>query len=98
MYLDYIWIGLGIAIAGYFIGEGLKNFGNSDAKNLFESLKSADEYELIKENEVHDVIGISKEDAKMLIKDHPDIPHIMINGHVYYPKKKLREWLMNIGN
>ncbi|RKQ32670.1 helix-turn-helix domain-containing protein [Oceanobacillus halophilus] len=97
MEFDFIWIGLGIAVAGFFIGEGLKNFNNPEAKSLFDSLDDV-QHGLIKENEVHDFMGISKEDAKTLIDEYPDIPHIKINKKVYYPKEKLRKWLMEIGN
>lgn len=41
-------------------------------------------------------MGISKEDAKVLIQEYPDIPHILINDKVYYPKEKLRKWLTNL--
>ena len=82
---------------GYFIGDGLKNFKNSNAKSLIDSLDEDDEHELIKENDVHYFMGISKEDAKSLIQEHSDIPHIIINSKVYYPKGKLRKWLLNLG-
>lgn len=95
---DLIWIGLGIAAAGYCIGDGLKNFKNPHAKNLIDSLDDDDEHELIKENAVHHFIGVSKEDAKSLIQEHPGIPHIVINGKVYYPKAKLKVWLLNLGS
>ena len=93
----FIFVAVGIAVAGYFIGDGLKNFKNPNAKNLLDSLDEEDEHELIKENDVHYFMGISKEDAKSLIQEHSDIPHIIINGKVYYPKEKLRKWLLNLG-
>ncbi|NEU32104.1 helix-turn-helix domain-containing protein [bacterium LRH843] len=99
MGFDFIWIGLGIAIAGYFIGNGLKNFKNPGG-NVLGGISGLfdedDEHELIKENDVHLFIGISKEDVKSLIQDHPEVPHITVNNKVYYPKARLREWLKNI--
>ncbi|ALX47510.1 hypothetical protein [Lentibacillus amyloliquefaciens] len=98
MELDFFWIALGIAAGGYFIGNGLKNFKNPDAKDsLGELFDYDDEHELIKEKDVHNLIGISKEDTKVLIQEHPDIPHVLINDKVYYPKGKLRKWLTNLG-
>ena len=97
MELDFFWIGLGIAAAGYFIGNGLKNFKNPDPQESISELLD-DEHELIKEKDLHYFIGISKEDTKSLIQDHPDIPHIIINNQVYYPKGKLKKWLTNIGD
>lgn len=98
MEFDLIWIAIGIAAAGYFIGNGLKNFKNPDAKDsLSELFEDDDEHELIKENNVHYFIGISKEDAKSLIQEYPDIPHVLINNKIYYPKAKLRKWLSDLG-
>ena len=94
---SFIWLGVGIAVAGYFIGDGLKNFKNPNAKNLIDSLNEEDVHEMIKENDVHYFMGISKEDTKSLIQEHTDIPHIIINSKVYYPKAKLRKWLLNVG-
>lgn len=91
-----IGISLGIAIAGFFIGNGLKNFKNPTQK-LFETFDE-DEMELIKESDLHYHIGVTKEDAKMLRKEHPDVPHLELNGNIYYPKKKLGEWLSEIGD
>ena len=42
-----------------------------------------DKYSLIPEKEIYYYIGVSKEDAKKLIQDHADIPHIKINGTNY---------------
>jgi len=98
MEIDFLWIGLGLAAFGYFIGDGLKNFKNPIAKSFVDSLNEDDEHELIKENEVHHFMGVSKEDAKKLIEEHPDIPHLNLNGHIYYPKSKLRKWLIEIGD
>ncbi|WP_249872298.1 DNA-binding protein [Oceanobacillus saliphilus] len=97
MEFDLIWLALGIAVAGYFIGNGLKNFKNPDAKSFSAIFDEDDEHELITENDVHHFMGISKEDAKYLIKEHSDVPHIIINNKVYYPRAKLREWLKNLG-
>ncbi len=94
-----VWIGIGIALAGYFIGEGLKNFKNpTNYKALMEGLSEDDTHELIKEKDIHYFMGISKEDAKNLIQEHPEIPHIKINDNIYYPKEKLRKWLMGLGD
>jgi hypothetical protein len=93
----FFWIAVGISVAGYFIGDGLKNFKNPNTKSLIDSLDEDDEHELIKENDVHYFMGISKEDAEFLIQEHTNIPHIIINSKVYYPKAKLRKWLLNLG-
>ena len=93
---ELIFLAGGIAAAGYFIGDGLKNFKNPTAKNIFDSLNEEEDYELINEKDVHYFMGISKDDVKTLTQEHSDIPHIIINGKVYYPKDKLRKWLLNL--
>src|SRR5690625_4338796 len=97
MELDFFWLALGMAALGYFFGDGLKNFKNPSAKDFLESLDEEDEHELIKEHEVDYFIRVSKEDARKLIEEYPNIPHIILNSKVYYPKAKLREWLMKVG-
>nr|WP_304219454.1 DNA-binding protein [Fredinandcohnia onubensis] len=95
--MGLLFLAIGIAAAGYFIGDGLKNFKNPEAKGVMEKLEEDDLYELIKEKDIAYHIGVSKEDAKQLIKEHPDIPHIVLNGTLYYPKSKLKQWLSNLG-
>lgn len=94
MELDLIWIGLGIAAAGYCIGNGLQNFKNPYAQGIFDD---DDEHELIQGKDVHHFIGVPKGDVQHLIKEYPNIPQIFINGKVFYPKVKLRKWLENLG-
>ncbi|SHG01509.1 DNA-binding protein [Ornithinibacillus halophilus] len=98
MDLGLLYLGLGLAAFGFFIGDGLKNFKNPSAKLSDAFDDEEEEYKLIKQNELYWVIGVSKEDAKKIIEEYPDIPHITIDGNVYYPKKKVKEWLMTIGD
>lgn len=93
MELDFFWLAVGIAIAGYCIGDGLKNFKNPNAKDWMDYLDEEEKHELIPEKYIHHYIGISKEDVAALIEEHPDIPHVQINGKKYFQKKKLRDWL-----
>lgn len=97
MGIDFFWLALGIAIAGYCIGDGLKNFKNPHAENLIDFLDDDKNHELIKEKDVHHFMGVSKEDAKSLIEEHSDIPHVIINGNVYFPREQLRKWLLKLG-
>ncbi|TSB47284.1 DNA-binding protein [Alkalicoccobacillus porphyridii] len=91
--LGLIALGGGVAIGGYFIGDGLKNFKNPSASsNHTEELEDWGQPKLIKQKDVHHHLGISKEDAHSLIKDYPTIPHLTINDQIYYPTKKLKKW------
>ncbi|MCM2677539.1 DNA-binding protein [Alkalicoccobacillus plakortidis] len=98
---EFFWLAVGMVGAAYFIGDGLKNFNNPNAKSLLSRFTEDDEWgppKLIKENQVHDYIGISKEDAKALVKDYPSVPHIKVNGQVYFPVKKLKAWADGLSN
>lgn len=88
------WLAIGIALAGYCIGDGLKNFKNPSAKTMMDYL--AEDNELIKEKDLHYSIGISKEDTKALIEKYPDIPSVELNGTLYFPRIKLREWMKSL--
>nr|WP_259545491.1 hypothetical protein [Heyndrickxia oleronia] len=45
-------------------------------KELLERLDENDEHGLLNEKDVHYFIGISKEDALALLKEHRSIPYI----------------------
>ena len=94
--MGFITIGIGLAVAGFFLCEGFfRNLKNPVSKTEFEL---EDEQELIKASELHHYLGITKADVKELMKTHSDIPHITINGKKYYAKEKVREWLLNISD
>ncbi|MCP3026966.1 helix-turn-helix domain-containing protein [Halobacillus sp. A5] len=93
-----ILLALGIAAAGYFIGEGLKNFKNPSAPDFLSKFDDDLDHQLVKEKDIHVFLGVSKEDGRQLIQDHPEIPHITINQNIYYPKEQLKAWVKKIGN
>ncbi|GAK14728.1 DNA-binding protein [Geomicrobium sp. JCM 19039] len=90
------WIGIGMIGAAYFIGDGLKNWKNPEAKGLTEKFmmeeSAGQQPKLIKQNHVHHYIGLSKEDSKRLIEEHAEVPHVVVNGNTYYPRKQLETW------
>ena len=96
--MEGFYIAIAIVVAAYLIADGLKNFGNPSSTSMMDMLDGEDGHELVKESEVHHVLGISKEDAHHLLQDHPEIPHIRINQTVYYPKEALRNWVTSIGD
>ncbi|WP_243387932.1 DNA-binding protein [Bacillus kexueae] len=90
--MGLVWIGIGIAAAGYFIGEGLNNFQNP-GYSLFSSFGEEREELLIPEKDLHVYLGIKKTDSKSFLEEYPDIPHIKISGSVYVFKEGLDEWV-----
>ncbi|MEC5424763.1 DNA-binding protein [Virgibacillus sp. C22-A2] len=82
----------GSSLEGVFTGL-FKEKGSSEI-SVFD--EDDDEYMLLNEGQVHQFIGISKEAVRTLVRDHSDVPHLMINNNVYYPKEKQRQWLLNL--
>ncbi len=80
-------------MAGYFIGEGLKQMNHPKA------YEKSDTY-LIKERDIHFYIGhflgITTTEAKQLAGDMTDIPYIEINGKKYVQKHLLKEWTFTL--
>ncbi|MGL5316499.1 MAG: hypothetical protein ACRC92_24800 [Peptostreptococcaceae bacterium] len=100
MGVEAILIAIGIAAAGYFIGEGI-SFGlvnfKSGKKNNEKTFKKAEppHNQLIREENISTWLGIPIEDGKELLKQYPEIPHIEINGKVYFIKEGLNDWISN---
>ncbi|WP_017697318.1 hypothetical protein, partial [Bacillus subtilis] len=72
-----VFLGIGIALAGYFIGEGLKQMNHTKGSEQNDIL-------LIKERDIYFYIGlflgITTTEAKQLAGDMADLPYIEING------------------
>lgn len=87
-------LGAGIAAAGYFIGEGLKNFKNPTSSSTDDIMKLIrDEPVLVKQEELHTYIGISKRDTESLLEKYQDIPRIELDNKTYVPYKQVMEWM-----
>ncbi|WP_338442437.1 hypothetical protein V5F86_10215 [Bacillus spizizenii] len=88
-----VFLGIGVALAGYFIGEGLKQMNHPKA------YEKSDPF-LIKERDIHFYIGhflgITTTEAKQLAGDMTDIPYIEINGKKYVQKHMLKEWTFTL--
>lgn len=89
-----LFLGFGIALAGYFIGDGLKNLGNPSDKNFWDHFKKRGQPDLIEASTVHRFTGIPKEDTKVLLQKQEDLPSVKLNGKIYFSKSHLREWLV----
>jgi len=85
MEMNFFWVAVGLALMGYFIGNGLKNFGRPD--------KTPTYYMFIKESDLEFYLNLSKEEVEELLNKHPDAPKIELKGTTYYPYKQFMEWL-----
>jgi hypothetical protein len=91
MEISLLWIGLGLAALGYFIGDGLKNFKNPG--------NSFSEYPmLIKEKDLHRYVGLTLDEVEELLQKYPDIPKIELKGTRYYQYHHFYEWLSTKDN
>lgn len=83
-----VFLGIGVALAGYFIGEGLKQMYQPKGNEQNDIL-------LIKERDIYFYIGhflgITTTEAKQLAGDMTDIPYIEINGKKYVQKHMLKD-------
>ncbi|MGK9268835.1 hypothetical protein K1Y82_10325 [Bacillus inaquosorum] len=88
-----VFLGIGIALAGYFIGEGLKQMNHPKVYEKSDTF-------LIKERDIHFYIGhflgITTTEAKQLAGDMTDLPYIEINGKKYVQKQSLKEWVFEL--
>ncbi|MBK4203206.1 hypothetical protein MOC98_09405 [Bacillus spizizenii] len=88
-----VFLGIGVALAGYFIGEGLKQMNHPKV------YEKSDPF-LIKERDIHFYIGhflgITTTEAKQLAGDMTDLPYIKINGKKYVQKQSLKEWVFEL--
>lgn len=88
-----VFLGIGIALAGYFIGEGLKQ------RNQTKGNEQNDIF-LIKERDIYFYIGlflgITTTEAKQLAGDMADLPYIEINGKKYVQKHMLKDWTFTL--
>ncbi|WGD86888.1 hypothetical protein P5621_10880 [Bacillus subtilis] len=88
-----VFLGIGIALAGYFIGEGLKQMNHPKAYEKSDTL-------LIKERDIYFYIGhflgITTTEAKQLAGDMTDLPYIEINGKKYVQKHMLKDWTFTL--
>ncbi|MBM0066884.1 DNA-binding protein [Alkalicoccobacillus gibsonii] len=100
--MDSVWFAIALIGFAYFIGDGLKHFKKGKPKSGNYSELLDDELwgtpKLVKESKIHDYTGLSKEDAKTLVKDYPSVPHLKVNGQIYFPLKKLKAWIDNLPN
>jgi hypothetical protein len=85
MEISFFWIAVGLAAFGYFIGDGLKNFGKPQKKLSYPYL--------IKEKELHYYFNLSKGEVEELLNKYPDAPKIELKGTTYYPYQQFIDWI-----
>lgn len=86
--MDALLIALGLALGGYFIGEGLKRQGSK--KN------ETDYYYFLQEHELTQWINLNTKELEQFLKNHPEAPKVIINGKTYYPAKQFKKWLTEL--
>ncbi|MBY6087776.1 DNA-binding protein [Priestia flexa] len=85
MDISFFWLAIGLAAFGYFIGDGLKNFGKPKEKTTYPYL--------IKERDLHYHFSLTREEMRELLSKYPDAPKIELKGKTYYPHHQFVEWL-----
>lgn len=83
-----IAVAIGLAIMGYFIGNGLKNIGKHDDAHPA--------YNLIRQEDLSMYLSLNPAEIDDLLKKYPDAPRLTLNGTTYYPYKQFVTWLAAI--
>ena len=103
-------LGVSIIIAGYFIGNGIRNgltcFNkgkvHTDETSMWDLLRMQDEdirqSKLVKKEYLCKYLGLSKQQLDNFLKQYSDIPSINVNGETYYIREELSEWLKDLYN
>lgn len=101
-------LGVSIIIAGYFIGNGIRNgltcFSkgevHKDETSMWDLLRMQNEdirqSKFVKKKYMRRYFGLSKKQLDNFLNQHLDIPSININGETYYIREELNEWMKNL--
>ena len=101
-------LGLSIIIAGYFIGNGIRNglicFSkgevHKDETSMWDLLRmekeDIEQSKFVKKKYLSRYFGLSKKQLDNFLNQHLDIPSININGETYYIREELNEWMKNL--
>ena len=101
-------LGLSIIIAGYFIGNGIRNgltcFSkgevHKDESSMWDLLRMQNEdvkqTKFVKKKYLRKYFGLSKKELDNFLNEYLDIPSININGQTYYIREELNEWMKNL--
>lgn len=84
--MEFFWLAVGIALMGYFIGDGLK-YINRPKK------KSSSTPTLIKEEDLPYYVQLTKKELEDLFKKHPNVPKIKLDGKNFYHYEQFCDWL-----
>lgn len=91
--MGFLTIGIGLALAVYFLCEGFRNMKKPYTLFASELLAEDEEQEFISMCELPQYLGISKEEAEEFIHTHSEIPRFCMDGKTYFSKAHLYEWL-----
>ena len=86
--MEFIWLAIGLALLGYFIGKGVRNFGNLK--------KDSSHHYFLKENEFYYQINVSETEIQEWLLNYPSEPKVVLNRRTYYPLKQIQDWLHTI--
>src|SRR5690554_1378713 len=80
-----VFLAVGLALMGYFIGKGLQNFGRPDKGNKYNHF--------IKESDLEFYLNLDKKEIEDLLNKYPNVPKVELNGTTYYPYEQFMEWV-----
>ncbi|WP_068673541.1 hypothetical protein [Oceanobacillus sp. Castelsardo] len=83
-----IFLAIGLALMGYFVGKGLQNVGHPEKGYKYNLL--------IKESDLEFYLNLNKNEIEELLRKYPNAPKIELNGTNYYSYKQFMEWVSTI--
>ncbi|MGD6782306.1 DNA-binding protein [Sutcliffiella horikoshii] len=89
-----LWLAVTIIACAYFLFEAIKGFSpHSNSRNPIDKIFDEEENLLVKEQDLHSHIGLTKEETRALLYQYPEIPKLDISGRYYYSPEQVKGWI-----
>ncbi|ART76049.1 DNA-binding protein [Sutcliffiella horikoshii] len=89
-----LWLAVTIIACAYFLFEAIKGFSpQSNSRNPIDKIFDEEENLLVKEQDLHSHIGLTKEETRALLYQYPEIPKLDISGRYYYSPEQVKGWI-----
>jgi len=89
-----LWLAVTIIACAYFLFEAIKGFSpNVNSRNPIDVMFDEEEKLIVKEQDLHSYISLTKEETRALLYQYPEIPKLDISGRNYYSPEQVKGWI-----
>lgn len=89
-----LWLAVTIIACAYFLFEAIKGFSpRSNSTNPLDTMFDEEADLIVKEQDLHSHIGLTKEETRALLYQYPEIPKLDISGRNYYSPEQVKGWI-----